>query len=211
MKIFQRQMQLRPDSIAAGTGKFLEVLDYLQMNFDQEMYGWRPLSGTVGRLAASTRVDSWSAWSEKQKLILADSNYVQMVQELGSMSASPAEDVVVDVFATSAGFPTDPGQVIASSSTVVPMNKVGAAIDWSRRFVEMVNSLAGTPVLSAMNALSDGGYMIGWLLYYTDLAQYEERQTPEVWSMIGSSPLFREGLDIFDMSTNRADVISRVF
>ncbi len=88
---------------------------------------------------------------------------------------------------------------------------MGAAIDWSHRFVEMVNSLAGTPVLAAMNARSDGGSTFGWLLYYTDLAQYEERQTPEVWSMIGSRPLMREGLDIFDMSTNTADVIRRIF
>lgn len=197
--------------MATGSAKFVEILDYVQTNFDQEMYGWRPMSGTVGRLGASTRIDSWSAWADKQNEILADSDYVGMVEELGAMSAAPAEDMIVDVLATSDDFPSDPGQVIANSSSIVPMNKVGAAIDWSHRFVEMVNSLAGTPVLAAMNARSDGGYAFGWLLYYADLAQYEERQTPEVWSMIGSSPLMREGLDIFDMSTNTADVIRRIF
>jgi len=62
----------------------------------------------------------------------------------------------------------------------------------------MVTGIAGTPSAGLMTTLGEGGVSFALLLYYDSLAQYEERQNPEVWSMIGDSPLQAEAQEVFD-------------
>ena len=61
-----------------------------------------------------------------------------------------------------------------------------------------------------MTPLGEGGCSFAMLLYYGSIAEYEERNNPEVWSMVGDSPIQAEAQNIFDASATQQVVTRRI-
>ena len=211
MKIFQRLMQLRPDSVYEGSGKVVEAVNYINANSDLTAYGWQAVAGLpVGAVGVSMRFESMDSLLSSQTALVEDAGYMEIAQSAQEMLAEPAQDWIMDVIAASDDMPADPSDFLANTVARAQLDNVGAAIDWSQRWVAMVNSIAGTPAAGLMSPHGEGGVSFAQLLYYDSLTQYEERQTPEVWSMVGGSSLMREGFAIFDEGSNTSALMRRI-
>ncbi|MDP7068033.1 MAG: hypothetical protein QF637_10460 [Acidimicrobiales bacterium] len=211
MKIFQRLMQLKPDCVFEGLGKITEIVGYLNSNSDLTWYGWQGLAGMpLGTVAVSTRADSWAALSEAQAEILADETYVGIVASAAEMIAAPPQDNIMTPIAGSANMPAEPLDVLFSNVAKAPYSNIPQAMDWSQRFCEMANGLAGTPTAGLMTSLGEGGATFALLMYYESIAQYEERQPPEVFTIEALNSLQIEADSLFDASTNLQSMARRI-
>ena len=61
-----------------------------------------------------------------------------------------------------------------------------------------------------MTSHGEGGASFALLMYYESIAQYEERQSPEVFSMPVLNSLQNEADSIFDGATNLQSLARRI-
>ena len=211
VKIFQRLIQLKPECVFEGLGKTTEIVAYLNSNTDLTWYGWQGLMGMpLGTVAVSTRVDNWASFVETQAEILADESYMGMVASTAGMMEGPAQDNIMTPIAGSANMPAEPMDFLFNNIAKAPYSNIPQAMDWSRRFCEMANGLAGTPTAGLMTSLGEGGATFALLMYYESIAQYEERQTPEVFAIEALNALQTEADSLFDMSSNLQSIARRI-
>ena len=83
-------------------------------------------------------------------------------------------------------------------------------MDWSQRFCDMANGLAGTPTAGLMTSLGEGGATFALLMYYESIAQYEERQPPEVFAIEALNSLQTESESLFEASSNLQTMARRI-
>jgi len=211
MKIFQRLMQLKPECVYEGLGKTTEIVSYLNSNSDLTWYGWQGLVGMpLGTMAVSTRADSWASLIESQAALLADENYMEMVSSATHMMAAPAQDNIMSPIAGSANMPAEPMDILFSNVAKAPYSKIPQAMDWSQRFCDMANGLAGTPTAGLMTSHGEGGATFALLMYYESIAQYEERQPPEVFTIEALNSLQSEADSLFDAASNLQSIARRI-
>ena len=211
MKIFQRLMQLKPDCVYEGLGKMTEVVGYLNSNSDLTWYGWQAMAGMpLGTLAVSTRADSWASLAESQAALLADETYIGLVGTVAPMMAAPAQDSIMTPIAGSANMPEEPMEILFSNVAKAPYSNIPKAMDWSQRFCEMANGMAGTPTAALMTTHGEGGATFALLMYYDSIAQYEERQTPEVFAIEALNSLQSEADSLFDAASNLQSMARRI-
>ncbi|HBU39452.1 MAG: hypothetical protein ACPHL4_06245 [Acidimicrobiales bacterium] len=211
MKILQRQIQFRPECSLEGPAKVAEMVSYLNSITDFTWYGWQTLAGgPVGSCGLSTRVDSWSDLMAAQPAMVEDAGWVSRAAELVGMYQEPAMDWVMSPIAGSENMPAEPSEILVNTINRAAFHNVSKAIDLSQQFVNMVNGIAGTPAAALMTPLGEGGCSFAMLLYYGSIAEYEERNNPEVWSMVGDSPLQAEAQNIFDASATQQIVARRI-
>ncbi|MDE0874218.1 MAG: hypothetical protein OSA88_10135 [Acidimicrobiales bacterium] len=211
MKIFQRLMQLKPECTYEGLGKVAEIVGYLNSNSDLTWYGWQALMGMpLGSVAVSTRAESWASLAETQAALVADEEYMGIILPITTMMAGPAQDNIMTPIAGSSNMPAEPPDILFSNVAKAPFSQIPRAMDWSQRFCDMANSLAGTPTAGLMTSHGEGGASFALLMYYESIAQYEERQSPEVFSMPVLNSLQNEADSIFDGATNLQSLARRI-
>ena len=211
MKIFQRMIQLKPECVFDGLGKTAEIVGHLNSNTDLTWYGWQGMMGMpLGTVAVSTRVDNWSSFVEVQTEILADQAYLEMVGSTAGMMASPAQDNIMTPIAGSANMPAEPMDFLFSNVAKAAYSNIPQAMDWSQRFCDMANGLAGTRTAGLMTSLGEGGATFALLMYYESIAQYEERQPPEVFAIEALNSLQTESESLFEASSNLQTMARRI-
>ena len=89
-------------------------------------------------------------------------------------------------------------------------SNIPQAMDWSQRFCDMANGLAGTPTAGLMTSLGEGGATFALLMYYESIAQYEERQPPEVFAIEALNSLQTESESLFEASSNLQTMARRI-
>jgi hypothetical protein len=145
-----------------------------------------------------------------QPAMTEDAGFVSRASELIAMYQEPAMDWVMSPIAGSENMPAEPSEILVSTVNRAAFHNVSKAIDVSQRFVDMVNGIAGTPAAALMTPLGEGGCSFAMLLYYGSIAEYEERNNPEVWSMVGDSPIQTDAQNIFDASATQQVVTRRI-
>ncbi len=211
MKIFQRLIQFRPECSLEGAAKVTDIVEYMNSSTDLTWYGWQTLAGApVGSFGISTRAESWSDLLAAQPAMFEDAGFVSRVSEMTAMYQEPAQDWVMSPIAGSENMPAEPMEFLVNTVNRAAFHNVSRAIDVSQRFCEMVNSIAGTPAAALMTPLGEGGCSFAMLLYYESMAQYEERNNPDVWAMVGDSPIQTDAVDVFDASASLQAVARRI-
>jgi len=211
VKIFQRLIQLKPECAYEGLGKISEIVGYLNSNSDLTWYGWQAMAGMpLGTVAVSTRAESWASLAETQASLVADETYMGLIVPVTEMMAEPGQDNIMTPIAGSANMPDEPSEILFTNVAKAPYSAIPKAMDWSQRFCDMASGLAGTPTASLMTSLGDGGATFALLMYYESLAQYEERQPPEVFTLEALNSLQTESDSIFDSSTNVQSIARRI-
>ncbi|MBT5757798.1 hypothetical protein OAC41_06100 [Acidimicrobiales bacterium] len=198
MKVFQRVMTLKPECLSDGLTAVVDTIEYMNANSGQTWFGWQVLAGMpVGTVAVSTRADSWAALAETQAAMRADSGYMDRGDKVLETLSSAPQDWVMNPIAGVGNMPEAP-EIIVQTINRAPFHKVAEAIELNQQFCQMITDIAGTPSVAMMTTLGEINPSFALLLYYNSLAEYEERNTPEVWSMIGNSPLQEQGRSVFE-------------
>ena len=198
MKVFQRVMTLKPECLSDGLTAVMDTIEYMNANSGQTWFGWQVLAGMpVGTVAVSTRADSWAALAETQAAMRADSGYMDRGDKVLETLSSAPQDWVMNPIAGFGNMPEAP-EIIVQTINRAPFHKVAEAIELNQQFCQMITDIAGTPSVAMMTTLGEINPSFALLLYYNSLAEYEERNTPEVWSMIGNSPLQEQGRSVFE-------------
>ncbi|MBA51390.1 MAG: hypothetical protein CL456_04640 [Acidimicrobiaceae bacterium] len=211
MKIFQRVMQFKPECVYEGMAKVSEAVGYMNSNTDVPWYGWQVMTGApVGAVAVSSRIEDMSSFLDTQMALLSDDGYLSLAKDITAMYAEPAQDWMMSPIAGSENMPAEPSEFLVNTLNRSAFDKVSRGIDLSQQFCSMVTGIAGTPSAGLMTTLGEGGVTFALLLYYDSLAQYEERQNPEVWSMVGDSPLQAEAQEVFDPAATWQTLTRRI-
>ena len=198
MKVFQRVMTLKRECLSDGLTAVVDSIEYMNANSGQTWFGWQVLAGMpVGTVAVSTRADSWAALAETQAAMRADSGYMDRGDKVLETLSSAPQDWVMNPIAGVGNMPEAP-EIIVQTINRAPFHKVAEAIELNQQFCQMITDIAGTPSVAMMTTLGEINPSFALLLYYNSLAEYEERNTPEVWSMIGNSPLQEQGRSVFE-------------
>lgn len=198
MKVFQRVMTLKPECLSDGLTAVVDTIAYMNATSGQTWFGWQVLAGMpVGTVAVSTRADSWAALAETQAAMRADSGYMDRGDKVLETLSSAPQDWVMNPIAGVGNMPEAP-EIIVQTINRAPFHKVAEAIELNQQFCQMITDIAGTPSVAMMTTLGEINPSFALLLYYNSLAEYEERNTPEVWSMIGNSPLQEQGRSVFE-------------
>jgi hypothetical protein len=198
MKVFQRVMTLKPECLSDGLTAVVDTIEYMNATSGQTWFGWQVLAGMpVGTVAVSTRADSWAALAETQAAMRADSGYMDRGDKVLATLSSAPQDWVMNPIAGVGNMPEAP-EIIVQTINRAPFHKVAEAIELNQQFCQMITDIAGTPSVAMMTTLGEINPSFALLLYYNSLAEYEERNTPEVWSMIGNSPLQEQGRSVFE-------------
>ena len=198
MKVFQRVMTLKPECLSDGLAAVTDTIEYMNSTSGQTWFGWQVLAGMpVGTVAVSTRADSWAALAETQAAMRADSGYMDRGDKVLETLSSAPQDWVMNPIAGVGNMPEAP-EIIVQTINRAPFHKVAEAIELNQQFCQMITDIAGTPSVAMMTTLGEINPSFALLLYYNSLAEYEERNTPEVWSMIGNSPLQEQGRSVFE-------------
>jgi hypothetical protein len=176
-----------------------DIVGYMNSSTDFTWYGWQTVAGApVGSYGISTRAESMADLMAAQPAMFEDEGFVSRVAEMTAMYVEPAQDWIMSPIAGSENMPAEPSEFLVNIVNRSSYDKVSRGIALSQEFCSMVTGIAGTPSAGLMTTLGEGGVSFALLLYYDSLAQYEERQNPEVWSMIGDSPLQAEAQEVFD-------------
>ena len=191
-------MTLKPECLSDGLTAVVDTIEYMNANSGQTWFGWQVLAGMpVGTVAVSTRADSWAALAETQAAMRADSGYMDRGDKVLETLSSAPQDWVMNPIAGVGNMPEAP-EIIVQTINRAPFHKVAEAIELNQQFCQMITDIAGTPSVAMMTTLGEINPSFALLLYYNSLAEYEERNTPEVWSMIGNSPLQEQGRSVFE-------------
>jgi len=210
MKVFQRVMTLKPECLSDGLTAVVDTIEYMNANSGQTWFGWQVLAGMpVGTVAVSTRADSWAALAETQAAMRADSGYMDRGDKVLETLSSAPQDWVMNPIAGVGNMPEAP-EIIVQTINRAPFHKVAEAIELNQQFCQMITDIAGTPSVAMMTTLGEINPSFALLLYYNSLAEYEERNTPEVWSMIGNSPLQEQGRSVFEEGSAMQAVSRRI-
>ena len=211
MKIFQRIIQFRPECSLEGAAKVADIVGYMNSSTDFTWYGWQVLAGApVGSYGISTRVENMTDMMAAQPAMFEVEGFVGRVTEMTAMYAEPAQDWIMSPIAGSENMPSEPSEFLVNTINRSTYDKVSRGIDLSQQFCSMVTGIAGTPSAGLMSTLGEGGVTFALLLYYDSIAQYEERQNPEVWSMVGDSPLQAEAQEVFDAAATWQTLTRRI-
>lgn len=210
MKVFQRVMTLKPECLSDGLAAVTDTIEYMNGTSGQTWFGWQVLAGMpVGTVAVSTRADSWAALAETQAAMRADSGYMDRGDKVLETLSSAPQDWVMNPIAGVGNMPEAP-EIIVQTINRAPFHKVAEAIELNQQFCQMITDIAGTPSVAMMTTLGEINPSFALLLYYNSLAEYEERNTPEVWSMIGNSPLQEQGRSVFEEGSAMQAVSRRI-
>ncbi|MCH1614499.1 MAG: hypothetical protein L7S47_02195 [Acidimicrobiales bacterium] len=210
MKIFQRVMTFKPECLSSGLEAVANTVEYMNANSGQTWFGWQVLAGMpVGTVAVSTRADSWASLAETQAGMRADPGYTERGNKVLEMLCCPAQDWVMNPIAGAGNMPEAP-EILVNTINRAPFHKLADAIELNQEFCQMITDIAGTPSAAMMTTLGETNPSFALLLYYNSIAQYEERNTPEVWSMIGNSPLQERGRTIFEEGSGLQTVNRRI-
>jgi hypothetical protein len=210
MKVFQRVMTLKPECLSDGLTAVVDTIAYMNATSGQTWFGWQVLAGMpVGTVAVSTRADSWAALAETQAAMRADSGYMDRGDKVLETLSSAPQDWVMNPIAGVGNMPEAP-EIIVQTINRAPFHKVAEAIELNQQFCQMITDIAGTPSVAMMTTLGEINPSFALLLYYNSLAEYEERNTPEVWSMIGNSPLQEQGRSVFEEGSALQTVSRRI-
>jgi hypothetical protein len=210
MKVFQRVMTLKPECLSDGLTAVVDTIAYMNATSGQTWFGWQVLAGMpVGTVAVSTRADSWAALAETQAAMRADSGYMDRGDKVLETLSSAPQDWVMNPIAGVGNMPEAP-EIIVQTINRAPFHKVAEAIELNQQFCQMITDIAGTPSVAMMTTLGEINPSFALLLYYNSLAEYEERNTPEVWSMIGNSPLQEQGRSVFEEGSAMQAVSRRI-
>ena len=203
-------MTLKPECLSDGLTAVVDTIEYMNANSGQTWFGWQVLAGMpVGTVAVSTRADSWAALAETQAAMRADSGYMDRGDKVLETLSSAPQDWVMNPIAGVGNMPEAP-EIIVQTINRAPFHKVAEAIELNQQFCQMITDIAGTPSVAMMTTLGEINPSFALLLYYNSLAEYEERNTPEVWSMIGNSPLQEQGRSVFEEGSAMQAVSRRI-
>jgi len=99
MYIYNRQLTIKPDSLRAGNASAAGLISYLNQNTSLQFNLWQGLlGGPVGTVGASSRLDSYSDFTDEvARLYAEDEAYVDMVEAAGAHFVGNAEDSLWNV------------------------------------------------------------------------------------------------------------------
>lgn len=187
----------------------MQITEYVNSHGTIPVTCWSGNFGyPIGTVAWSAMVESQAALVAATAPLLADSGYLDLLDQAADMSSIPGQDLLREVLYGTPGEPPAVGAVATITTATAVADRMGDALGWAVEIAQFVESTIGSPVAVLTDVYGTLGG-ITWIGSAADAAASDAARA----KLAGNADYLKrvEGTkDLFIPGSGRVGMVSRI-